>query len=84
MKTADIVVKGAQWEIKGPTGSSRKSTIKKQFNGLRQSTNLVIYGGDFPLGDKLALAQIKNELKRHGRARRLLYITSAGEIVVCK
>ena len=82
IKTPDIVMNGLSWEIKSPTGSSRKSTIEYQFKGLKQSRNLIIDGRRTKLDDEFILKQISSEIARHSRIGKILFITKSGKVIV--
>jgi len=83
-KTADFVMNGLIWELtelKSPTGSSKKHTIKRQFfkaKGKRQ--NLIIDRRRTKLEDGFLLSKISYELKQHRSIRKLLYITKNEKI----
>jgi hypothetical protein len=80
-KTPDIVMNGVMWEIKSPTGSSKKSTIEYQFKGLKQSRNLVIDGRRTKLGDAFIEDQIKREITRHSRVGKVVFIAKSGAVI---
>lgn len=81
MKTPDIVMDGIMWEIKSPTGSSRKATVEYQFKGLKQSRNLVIDGRRTKLDDEFINKQIVLEISRHSRIGKVIFITKRNAIV---
>lgn len=83
MKTADIEIGAVRWEIKSPTGASKRSTVERQFKGLKQSANLVIDGRRTPLTDQFMLSQINKEIQKHRRAKKILYITKSKDIIAC-
>lgn len=80
-KTPDIVMNGLLWEIKGPTGNSRKSTVEYQFKGLKQSRNLVIDGRRTRLADIFVLDQVKKEMTRHVRVGKVIFITKTDKVI---
>lgn len=80
-KTPDIVMSGIMWEIKSPTGNSKKSTIEYQFKGLKQSRNLIIDGQRTKLSDMFIKSQIKLEATRHTRVGKIIFITKSGKII---
>lgn len=80
MKTPDIVMKGVMWEIKSPTGSSRKATIEYQFKGLKQSRNLIIDGRRTKLDDTFIVEQLEKEAKHH-RTATILFIDKAQKVL---
>lgn len=81
MKTPDIVMNGVMWEIKSPTGYSKKNTIEYQFKGFKQSRNLIIDGRRTKLDDDFIYKQIQAEKDKHGKPGRILFITKKGKIV---
>ena len=80
-KTPDAVIMGVLWEFKSPIGNSKKSTIQAQFNGLKQSRNLVIDGRRTKLDDALIQRQIQREIAEHKRVGRILFVTKSAEII---
>lgn len=80
-KTPDIVMNGVMWEIKSPTGNSKKSTVEYQFKGLKQSRNLIIDGRRTKLSDTFIKRQITLEITRHSRVGRIIFITKSDKIV---
>ncbi len=81
IKTPDIVMNGIMWEIKSPTGSSRKFTVQYQFKGLEQSRNLIIDGRRTKLDDDHIKKQIQKEKKSRKRVGRLIFITNKLKII---
>jgi hypothetical protein len=81
MKTPDIVMNGLMWEIKSPTGASRKATIEYQFKGLKQSRNLIIDGRRTKLEDEFIQKMIATEISKHSRVGRVLFITKKSLII---
>ena len=80
-KTPDIVMNGLMWEIKSPTGNSRKSTVEYQFKGLKQSRNLVLDGRRTSLSDAFIRRQIEQEIARHSRVGRVIFITKSSTVI---
>lgn len=81
MKTPDIVMNGVMWEIKSPTGSSRRLMIQYQFKGLKQSRNLIVDMRRTKLDDELVQKQIRIEISRHGRVGKILCITKTNRVI---
>lgn len=79
-KTPDIVMCGLMWEIKSPTGSSRKNTIETQFKGLKQSRNLIIDSRRTKLDDEYIVNQIRTESIKH-RTEKVLFINKSSVVV---
>jgi len=80
-KTPDVVMNGVMWEIKSPTGNSRKSTVEYQFKGLKQSRNLVLDGRRTRLSDVFIESQIRQEIVRHSRVGKVLFIAKSGKVI---
>jgi hypothetical protein len=80
-KTPDIVMNGIMWEIKSPTGNSKKSTVEYQFKGLKQSRNLVLDGRRTKLSDTFIKAQTQQEIARHTRVGRIILIAKSGAVI---
>jgi len=69
-KTADIMMLGAQWEIKSPTGAS-KSTIEKQFRrASKQAKCVIIDTRRTPLEDKEIEKAIIRETRKHSSIKK--------------
>jgi hypothetical protein len=84
-KTADILMKGLEWEIKSPIGTSMKYTIKEQFKrASKQAKNIIIDGRRTKLPDDFIEKAIKNELKTRRRINRALFITKSKKIIEIK
>jgi hypothetical protein len=76
VKTADIVMMGNIWEIKSPTGNSRKNTIKGQFSKAKgKKHHLIIDGRRTKLPDEFVIDRITFELTVHKSVKKLLYVT---------
>lgn len=85
VKSVDILLHGALWEIKSPVGDSKTSTIKNQFeNAKGKSKHLIIDGRRSPLDDDFMIGQIRKELRNHRSTRRLLFITKDEKVLVIK
>jgi hypothetical protein len=70
-KSQDIVLFGVVCEIKSPTGSSRKHTIKYQFDRAtrQQASVLILDSRRTKLPDDYILTKIKYELKRRRKIK---------------
>jgi hypothetical protein len=82
VKTPDILMRNKEWEIKSPTGNSKKATIGYQFKGLKQSRNLIIDGQRTNLTDEFIIQQIKFEMKKHKRVGTVLFIDKLSRVMV--
>jgi hypothetical protein len=85
VKTPDIVMMGNIWEIKSPTGRSKKHTIKGQFSKSQgKKHHLIIDGRQIQLDENIALNRIEFELTVHRSVQRLIYIRKNEEILEIK
>jgi hypothetical protein len=85
IKTADFVANGLIWEVKSPTGNSRKHTVKDQFSRARgKKHNMIIDGRRTKLDDAFLQKRIRFELNTHRRVQRLIFITKSQQVVVIK
>lgn len=85
IKTADFVIQGLLWELKSPTGTSRRSCVNRQLvSALEQSNNIIFDGRRTKLEDEFIKAKLLAELKMKRSIRRLLFITKNEDVVVLK
>jgi hypothetical protein len=82
-KSVDIMMNGALWEIKSPTGKSRKHTVKYQFDRAtgQNARGLVFDGRRTSLPDEFLTRTIKFELSRRRRVKKVVFITKTAKIV---
>jgi hypothetical protein len=83
VKTPDIVLNGLLWEMKSPTGSARKHTVKSQFDRAthQAARNLVFDGRRTKLQDKYLIKEIKRELTFRRRIRKVLFISKTKTVI---
>lgn len=85
IKTADFVMNGLLWELKSPTGNSKRHTIEDQFSKAKgKKQNLIIDGRRTKLDDVLVMQKIKFELEKHRSIRKLIYITKTSLVLEIK
>ena len=82
-KTPDIVMLGRPWEIKSPTGDSRKYMVKYQFAraSKQHARSLIFDGRRTKLPDDFLLEQVRKELAIRRRTREVIYITKSSKII---
>lgn len=81
-KTPDIIMRGISWEIKTPTGSSYKTTIRKQIRkALKQSPNIIINLGLIKINEDIAIKQLHKEVSINRKILNLLVITKSKKVV---
>jgi hypothetical protein len=81
-KTPDLVMQGLLYELKSPTGTSRKYTIKDQFKrASKQSNNIIIDARRTKLADDFIEKAMRQELKTRRRLKRVLLVTKAKTVV---
>ena len=83
-KTPDIIINGRVMEIKTPGGSSRKNTIRNQFDRANKQhvNDLVIDGRNTKLNDQELERGIIKELKVRHRITRVILITKDAKVLV--
>jgi hypothetical protein len=80
-KTADIAMRGLQWEMKSPIGTS-KSTIENQFRrASKQSRNIVIDTRRTTLEDKEIEKSVVRETKKHSAIKKVILINKLEKVV---
>ena len=81
--TVDVLMNGAEWEIKTPDGLSRKYTIRDQFSRATKqgAHNLVLDGRFTKLPDDFIIAKIQQELQHRRHIKKVLFITKSREIL---
>jgi len=81
--TADVVMQGVIWEMKSPTGDSKKNTIERQFKkGTKQSRNIVLDTRRTKLDDKEIEKRILYEVKKRTSIKKVIMINKSGKVIV--
>jgi len=85
VKTPDIIMLGNTWEIKSPTGASKKNTVKDQFSKAKGKKHHMIFDGRYiKLEEDFVLKRIRFELTVHRSIQRLLFIRKNSEVLEIK
>lgn len=84
LKTADLKINGAYWEIKSPIGGSKRTIQNNLREASRQSSNVIIDLRRCKIPTTSALARIRHELKKSCPIKRLLVITRDEKILAIK
>ena len=81
MRTPDISINGALWEIKSPTGNG-KNTIKHTIqNASHQATNVIVDLRRCKMQQDLAIKELERHFRLSRRIRRLKIITNDEKMV---
>lgn len=82
VKTPDIIMRGALWEIKSPTGASYRRTVGSQFNkGVKQSRLIVFDGRRTKLPDAVLQRHLLFEMQKRRSVKRIIFVTKTSEII---
>ena len=80
VKNPDVLILGAVWEIKTPTGAS-KNTIKNRFRRASKQASKIIFDLRFVKGDaEETKKQILDLFKEAGTVRRMMIIEKDGRL----
>ena len=81
-KTPDLVMNGLLWEIKSPTGKSRRHTVSYQFDRASKQSKFIIFDGQrTELTDDFLQKRISFELEKHRSIRKVIFITKSQEVL---
>ncbi len=84
MHTPDVIMDGVAWEIKCPTGKSKR-TIENNFRAaVAQSHNIVFDLRRIQVSESQCLSQLESKFQSRTYVRRLLIIKKDGELVEMK
>ena len=75
----DFEMNGIEWEVKSPSGNSRRSIAKRYAEASRQSHNIIFDLRRSLLPDKICISQLE-KLYEQKHTKRLLIITKANEL----
>jgi hypothetical protein len=81
--TPDLIMDGQRWEIKSPTGCSKR-TIENNFRSAQhQSENIIFDLRRVGLDEKIAVSKIKREImvQRTGKTKRVIIITKNNKLL---
>lgn len=84
IRSADIFMDGVQWEIKSPTGKSRKTISRHIKTALGQSRCIIIDTSRTKLLDERIEKWLRDDLLVRKSIKRLKLITKKGEIIDIK
>ena len=80
----DLMINGTMWELKSPTGQSRRTIQNNLRRACQQSQNVIIDLRRCPQKDARVIARIKHELSGANKIKRLLVIKKNKRVVVIK
>jgi hypothetical protein len=83
-ETPDISIRGTEWEVKSPVGSSKNNIQKNMREAAHQSSNIVIDLRRSRLHQNRALGYIKQFLERSNNIRSVLVISKSGHVLAIK
>jgi hypothetical protein len=86
IRSPDVRMDGRDWEIKAPTGSSKR-TIENNFRRAQKQSESIIFDLQrIGMNEKAAISKIKREIssQRSGKIRRIIVITKEKKILDLK
>ncbi len=79
--TPDIIMDGIEWEIKAPTGGSKRTIETNIRNAVKQSHYLIFDLRRIKITEKQCISQLEKELRCRRYIKRMLVITKTGELL---
>ena len=80
--TPDLIIKGALWEMKSPTGKSNQ-TIERQFKrGSKQSRNLILDTRRTKISDEKIISYTSGRIKRSRSTRQVLIVNKKSQVIL--
>ena len=76
----DIKMNGIEWEIKSPSGKSRRSIEKRFSEAMEQTENIIFDLRRCGVSDEVSIKVLEKKF-RDKHIRRLLIITKAGKLL---
>ena len=83
-KSADLKIKNQIWEIKSPTGNSKRTMQNNLRDADDQSPNIIINLVRCKMPPEKAISRLNFQLKKAHKVKRLLVILKSGKVVVLK
>lgn len=81
MHTPDIMMDGVAWEIKSPTGKSKRTIEQNLRQAVKQSHNIIFDLRRINLSQSQCLNQLEKQFSLKTYIKRLLIIKNNGELV---
>ena len=81
IRMADIIWRGAEWEIKAPEGGSSRTLENNMRLAFGQSRKIIIYLGRIKIPENKCLMTIKNRAKKLGKKYKIIVILSNEKIL---
>jgi len=83
-KSADILMNGVEWEIKSPTGNTKR-TIETQFSrASRQAKNIILDMRRTKLPHDYIECQVLVEIQNRPKIKRVILINKSNKIIDMK
>lgn len=83
-RTADFKINGVFWELKSPTGDSKRTIQNNLRSANKQSSNVVIDLRYCKMNSRTAVNRTKNAAATTKSIKKLLVITKDGKVLVIK
>ncbi len=81
VKTADILFRGQEWEIKSPIGKSSRTIENNMRAALKQAHNVVIDLSRIKQDENRAIKEIKHQYKLLKGANKIIIITKLKKLI---
>ena len=79
--TPDIIMDGAEWEIKCPEGKGKRTIEKILEKGVNQSHNIIVDLRWIKIPERQCLSQIKLNFNTKPKIKRILIITKGLKLI---
>jgi len=77
----DILMDGIEWEIKGPTGKSKRTIENNMRKAITQSCFIIFDLRYMKLPEKQSISQLERQFHTRDKLRKLLIIKKNGELI---
>lgn len=81
IKTADLRINGARWELKSPIGNGKRTIQNNLREAAHQSKNIVIDLRRCKLNQDNAIMRIRHEISHSKSLRKVVAILKRGKII---
>ena len=81
IRMADIIWRGAEWEIKAPEGGSSRTIENNIRVALGQSKKVIVYLGRIKLPEEKSLKAINKQAKMLGKKYKIIAILKNNEMI---
>lgn len=80
-KTPDIKMQGVLWEMKSPTGTTKKTIERQLQRAVKQSKYVIFDGRRTKLDDGYIEKELKRQMSMTRSLKRLIFITKSAKAI---